>query len=52
MYTRNHPHPIERAMALAGRSVGPARQPLLPPDPAQKSAIRIALAGLGLVQPK
>jgi 4-hydroxy-tetrahydrodipicolinate synthase len=49
VYTRNHPYPIKRAMALAGRPVGPARQPLVPPDAAQESAIRAALAALGLL---
>lgn len=51
VYTRNHPYPIKRAMALAGRPVGPARPPLLPPDPAQESAIRAALVELGLATP-
>lgn len=50
VYTRNHPYPIKRAMALAGRPVGPARPPLQPPDETQEGAIRAALAALGLLR--
>ena len=49
VYTRNHPYPIKRAMALAGRPVGPARRPLVPPEAAQESASRAALDALGLL---
>jgi 4-hydroxy-tetrahydrodipicolinate synthase len=46
----NHPGPLKQAMAMVGRSVGPARTPLQPCTDAQSQALRAALEANGPVE--
>jgi 4-hydroxy-tetrahydrodipicolinate synthase len=42
----NHPGPLKEMMAMAGRSVGPARRPLLPMNEAERAKVREVVESL------
>lgn len=46
----NHPGPLKEAMAMVGRSVGPARTPLAPMTAGQRDALTAALERHGSIE--